>query len=65
MANLKAMVLGIVGLFLLAALGPSAITQLAAANTSTWSATDVTLWGIVATMAIIGFILMVLGPAID
>jgi hypothetical protein len=63
--NLKAVVLGIVGLFLIAALAPAAITQIMAANTTSWGANNIALWGIVGTMAIIGIVLVVLGPALE
>lgn len=52
----KSIVFIIVGVYLLASLLPSAITQLNAANTTGWSATQVAIWSVISIIIIAAII---------
>ena len=43
-----------IGIFIVAAIVPAAMTSLNSANTSGWNATQVALWGLVGVLVIVG-----------
>lgn len=49
----------VIFLFVLAAIGPDAISEVENANTTGWDASAIALWGILGTVIVAGFVVAV------
>lgn len=64
MADLTDKVIALaIGVFLGAALLPSALTNLFGANTTGWNTDAITMWGVSGLMVVIAFVLTIIGIA--
>lgn len=59
----KGVVALVIGLLLVSALVPLGIAQTLAANTTGWGATNIAMWALIPTLAIVGVFLLILKAA--